>query len=406
MKSKYDKTEGTFYERVFSPTHIEVLGIEKPEKRTWEQARTGYRKLVIKDKQGASIEVVGTGLVSRVLQYLRPHTNMPNASLRDLRDLKPGKLEKMLNSALKKSKKELKFLFDDNGNLKGIASTMHEQISWSQVRKIIEGAVREVCGRVEEPISYGHFDGKHPFKWTFRLPLENENVSAWVGVHAGNNIIKGRSGIHVSSKFRTERRDGKDGSGAPACLNWCGMWSVPLQFFGIDTQRLKTTAKVLGAEKVKALALSQFHIKPDMGKFKAEVREQLEEMVPALEAMQVIIDESIHSPLNRTEMEAILHAYQTKVQLPKYIVEQIMKQLKEETIWGFSQAISWVRTHGEFKQFRICKPIEDRPLTRTLENIAGEVLSLTPTINDFHAKVGEITLKRLLPKEQEVKTSG
>jgi hypothetical protein len=400
MKNKFSEEEGTFYERVFCPSHIKVLGLEKPEdrKRTWEEARRGNLKLVITDERGAKIEVEGTRLVSRVLQYLRPYMKMADAGLNELREVEPSRLEKMLNKALQKSKKDLKFMFDDQGNLRGIASTMHEQISWSKVRAIIEGAVKEVCGRVEQPKSFGHFDAEQPFRWTYKLPLQNKNVSAWVGVHAGNNIIKGRSGIHLWSKFRTER-EGE--GGAPACLNWCGMWSVPLKWFNIDTQRLNNIASMIGAEQVQTLKMAQFHIKPNLERFQGEVTEQLEGMVKAVEAIKVVINKSVHSPLSKSEMRAILTAYQNKVNLPDYIIKQIMDNVREETVWGFSNAISWVRTHGEFKQFRICKDIEDRPLTRTLENIAGEVLSLTPTINDFHQKVGEITLDRLVPKEEQ-----
>jgi len=118
-------------------------------------------------------------------------------------------------------------------------------------------------------------------------------------------------------------------------------------------------------------------------------------LAKSVEAIKTVIDKSIHSPLAKAEMKAILEAYAVKTQLPKYVIEQIMANIDEETVWGLSQAISWVRTHGEFKDFKICKPVEERDLTQKLENIAGEVLSLTPTINDFHKKVGEITLERL-----------
>jgi len=124
-------------------------------------------------------------------------------------------------------------------------------------------------------------------------------------------------------------------------------------------------------------------------------------MVKAMAKMQVIIDESIHSPLSWDEMEAILEAYRRKAGLPKYIAEQILEHVEEATVWGFSQAVSYVRTHGHFKEFKICKDVEDRELTRKLENIAGEVLSLTPTINAFHEKVGDITIEKLLPGEEK-----
>jgi hypothetical protein len=75
----------------------------------------------------------------------------------------------------------------------------------------------------------------------------------------------------------------------------------------------------------------------------------------------------------------------------------------EETIWGFSNAVSWVRTHGDFKftnsSHPMFKSVEDRDLTWRLEKIAGEVLSLTPTINDIHKKHGDITLEFLVGED-------
>lgn len=45
------------------------------------------------------------------------------------------------------------------------------------------------------------------------------------------------------------------------------------------------------------------------------------------------------------------------------------------------------------------KSVEDRDLTWRLEKIAGEVLSLTPTINDIHKKHGDITLEFLVGED-------
>lgn len=395
----YSQEIGTYYERVFAPEKVRVIPIEQKtgEKRTWEQAREGNLKLVLEDKNGQTMEVKGTRLVGRVLMYLQPFCNM---ALSDLKELPADQLQVVLDDAMPKFGKQIKGLFDDEGHLMGVASTMHKQIPWSEIRKIIEQAVKDVCGEV---ISSGT---ESSFRWNYGIPLKNKNVSAWIGVHAGNNIIQGRSGVHLWSRFRTER-EGNGGTGAPACLNWCGMWQAPLKWFNVELKRLNNLYKVIGAEKVEALQLSQFHIKPDMGKFAESVKDQLAKMVKAVEAMQVVIDKSIHSPLKRSEMKAILEAYRQRTNIPEYVIKQIHEQMEkeEESVWGFSQAVSWVRTHGNFKQFRICKDVEDRELTRRLENIAGEVLSLTPTINDIHKKHGDITLDFLIPQQAVAKTA-
>jgi len=400
--------EGLYYEKLFSPVKIEVRKSKrkvdekgKPLRRSWAQARRGELTLILEDQNGEKLKVEGTNLVSRVLGYLQPYTGFSSVS--EIKSKPETEMQQILENALVKVKergKQIKGLFDKKGNLCGIASTMHKQISWQEVRNIIETAVREVCGKVVQPE-----DSQHPFRWSYQVPVKNDGISAWIGVHGGNNLIQGRSGVHIWSRWRNEREElDRGGIRRPACLNWCGMWQAPLQFFKIDATRLDNIYKVLGAENVEALKLAQFHINPDMQKFAEEVKTQLKSMVKAMKKMRVVIDQSINSPLAFSEMAAILEAYSRKAGIPEYVVKQIMEHAKEmgqQTIWGFSNAVSWVRTHGEFKNFAICKPVEDRDLTRKLENIAGEVLSLTPTINDIHKRVGEITLERLLPGESK-----
>jgi len=392
------REEGMYYEKMFSPVSIKLVKVKRdPEqKRSWDEARKGEISLILEDQNGEKLKVEGNRLVGRVLGYLKSYTGL---GISDMKEMPAEELQQLLDKTcvkVRNEKKQFKALFDENGKLSGIVSTIHKQISWKKVREIVEKAVQEVCGQVVQPEGTDH-----PFRWSYHVPVEAENqsVSAWVGVHAGNNIINGRSGVHIWSRWRTERAESEGGIQRPACLNWCGMWMAPLQFFGIDTRRMDNIYKVLGAENVENLKLAQFHISPDMEEFAKEVKGQLKGMVKSMKKMKVVIDESIHSPLSRKEMEAILEAYRRKLNLPKYVIEQILDQVRAETVWGFSQAVSWVRTHGEFKEFKICKPVEDRDLTRKLENMAGEVLSLTPTINDLHRKVGEITLEKLLPGE-------
>lgn len=381
--------EGLYYERVFGPEKVRVMFREKDGKQEID-------KLVFEDKNGQTLEVSGKRLISRVLMYYAKYTEFKNVS--ELRKLAPNILESVLNEAIPKRNKDLKALYDDQGRLCGIASTIHEQISWAKIREIIEGIVKELTGQVIKPESY-----EHPFKWSYKVPSKNPNVSSWIGVHAGNNIIQGKSGIRIFSRFRTER---EGPGGAPACLNWCGMWQVPQQFFNIEVKRLNNIVKYLGAENVENINLLQFHLKGSSEELKEELHEGIAKLVKAMEKITPVIDKSIHSPLSKAEMENILLAYQTrsKSYLPDYIVEQILEHVEEETVWGFSQAVSWVRTHGKFKftesTHPMFKDVEDRELTWRLEAIAGEVLSLTPTINDIHKKYGEITLEFLVGEEK------
>jgi hypothetical protein len=387
--------EGMYYERVFGPEKVRVMFNE-----TREHDSSSISKIVFEDRNGQSLEISDGRLVSRVLMYYAKYTDFKNVA--ELRKLAPDVLQQALNTAIPKRGKVLKAMYDEQGRLQGIASIMHEQVSWAKVREVVETAIREVAGSVSKPDR----DAELPFKWTYGLPVQNENVSGWVGVHAGNNIIKGHSAIKVFSRWRTERFDDRGGVRRPACLNWCGMWQFPEQFFKVPMKRLDSIAKIVGAEQIRDVSMLQFHIKPDMEAFKTELKTGLVQMIMTMEKIQPVIDKSIHSPLSKVEMENILLAYQTKGKsyIPDYIAGQIIAHVDEETVWGFSQAVSWVRTHGDFKFVTstnaMFKPVEERDLTWRLENIAGEVLSLTPTINDIHKKHGEITLEFLVGAEQ------
>jgi hypothetical protein len=390
--SRQDKPsveEGMYYERIFGPEKVRVMFNDKQE----------LAKIVFEDKNGQSLEVSEPRLVSRVLMYYAKHTDFKKVA--ELRKLAPDVLQQALNTAIPKRNKEIKALYDDQGKLQGIASTMHEQISWAKVKQIIEGVISKVTGEVIKPEAKEAL----PFKWSYRVPVRNNNVSSWVGVHAGNNIIKGKSGIRVFSRFRTERQEGT-GVKRPACLNWCGMWQFPQQFFNIDVKRLDNILNYVGADRVKDIEMFQFHIKPDMDQFSRDLEHGVGNMVEAMKKITPVINKSIHSRLSKAEMENILLAYQSRGNsyLPDYILKQILEHVEDETVWGFSQAVSYVRTHGDFKftssSHPMFKPVEDRDLTWRLENIAGEILSLTPTINDIHKKHGKITLEFLVGEDK------
>jgi len=388
VQSEPSLEEGMYYEKVFGPEKVKVDFNDKGE----------LQKLVFEDKNGQTLEVAEERLVSRCLMYFAKYTDFGNVA--ELRKLAPNLLEQALNTAIPKRNKDLKAMYDKEGKLQGIASTMHEQISWQKIKQIIEGTVQKLTGKVIQPENH-----EHPFKWSYQVPAGDKNVSTWVGVHAGNNIIKGKSGVKIFSRFRTEREGMRGGIKQPACHNWCGMWQFPEQFFKVPLKGLDSIINYVGKENVKDIELLQFHLRPDLKGFEQELSGKIANMIKSMEKITPVINQSVHSALNRNEMKNILWAYQAKSKsyLPDYIVEQILKHVEDETIWGFSQAVSWVRTHGEFKFVTstnaMFKDVEDRDLTWRLENIAGEVLGLTPTIIDIHKQRGEITLDFLVGEE-------
>lgn len=267
----------------------------------------------------------------------------------------------------------MKLYFDDQGTLHGIASMMHQQISWSKIRNIVESSVKEAFGKIEMPQTPSQLTNR----WTYSMPIKDDNVSAHITVDAGNNIIKGRSGIRVYSRFRTEA---KGNGGAPACLNWCGMWQVPLEVFNLKCERLPGSQ----AKDVSDLSMMEIHMTKtleNLPEVQAELTAKMKKLEKAAKTTFIpLIKESRKVALTKPEMEAILKAYAAKTSLPEYIQKQIMANVEESTVWGFSQAISWCRTHGQFDERRSQLPREERGITKTLESISGEVLSLTPTI--------------------------
>ena len=139
-------------------------------------------------------------------------------------------------------------------------------------------------------------------------------------------------------------------------MNWCGMWQFPEQFFNIKIERLHSIEKLVGTENVSNIKLLQLHMRTDMKEFQAEIEIGIANMIKAMKKITPVIEKSIHSPLSKTEMRDILLAYQAKAKsfLPDYILEQIMDNVLDDTIWGFGQAISFVRTHGNKCNVQTC----------------------------------------------------
>jgi hypothetical protein len=401
-KVEFDPQEGTWYEKVFSPENVEVFRdvvgtTEKTQLGRQTPKRVRFQtRLVLSDKRGHKLEVKGRRLVHRVMMYLQPWTSFGSlGALAELEENQPDKLQDTLTRAAKKAKRQLKTYFDDQGNLHGIASTIHQQISWARIRELVEGAVKKAYRVVNTP------EVVQPTanKWTYRMPIQDKhnNVSAWVTVDGGNNIIKGRSGIRVFTRLRTDR--GGPG-GAPACLNWAGMWSVPLQFFGLKTERLG-----MKESEETQLNMMELHLKStaeNMDEIEALLATKMKGMAKTVEKHMIpVIEESRKVALTKKEMKAILEAYAEKVHLPEYIIEQILDSVEESTVWGFSNAVSWCRTHGQFDERRSQLLREQRPLTQILENIAGEVLSLTPTLKKLKAVLPNKTITQKVLTEPQ-----
>lgn len=393
--------EGMFYEKAFAPIFAKL----KTEKMTFynlkgEPVEKNIRVLTLSDINEEEMTVVGNKLITRVCYYLRKKTEFKGLhTCKPMTDLEDKELEEVLQSALDDAEEDgdpinLKFLLDHQDELVSIVSTKHEQISWAKLREVIERPIKDEFGelRVEE---FG------TGRYSYRVPIDNKDgdVSAWVGLDVGNNKKMGRSGIRIFTRFRTEKGRG----GVPACLNWANLWQEPLAFFNVPVVRLHES---IDKALVKSLNMQEVHLTntaQGLEELEQQVRETLPQMKKAIEEyIPKFITASKEVALTVKEMDAILEAYSVKVQLPQYIRAQIIeiaKWQKQFNVWGFSNAVSWVRTHGEIRKSK--NDHENHSVVRNLESVAGEILSLTPTIKALKEKVGTITLKTLIKPQKE-----
>jgi len=296
---------------------------------------------------------------------------------RDLRAMAPEKKLPYIQQALNMRKTPLKILFAGDHAV-SVVTARHKQFNIQKISRQIIDATKEMLGDVEIIKQ-----GTHTL---FRLPIKNKYISVWLRMYPGNNMVKGASAIRFSTSFRTEF----SGGDAPACLNWANVWTVPQKLFNVRTTRLRDLTKVIGKEKVKLLVGRTIHTTKneiDINAFKQYVSE----LVKLEPEINKTIKLALETPLTLAEMKAILFAYHHNGKLPKYLMKKIIENVKEETVWGLSQAVSWVRTHEEYRGMDK-KDREEIRNTRVLENIAGEIISIAPMIADLKAKVGQITL--------------
>lgn len=386
----YNPEEGTFYEKVMFPNKITVLEEGEDE--------ASQRVAILEDKNGEKMTVRGNRVVHRLFQVFvnqllkdKMTSHLWKKSNKEISTT----LTKVMKAQIKKFLEKpptVKFLVDANGKVHGATSTLHKQISWSEVRKIVESAITKAYGKTAT-LEFGDT------RWDYKIPVESENVSAWAEVERGTNLGMGRAGIRVHGRFRTESTD--FGMTSP-CHNWAGLWSPVLSLFDIKDE------KILRIPNHDVINTRHVHMR---GTFSNE--ESIEELAQNLLTLKAgvielnkAIENSKHIPLSYKEMEAILDAYDEKVHLPKYSKLDILDRAKwqdSETVYAFSQAISWIRTHGELRQKKTESDREFLTLTKKLENMAGEIYFLSPTIQSFHEQIGEITFDKLILKPKRVK---
>jgi len=218
--------EGMFYERVFGPTSVEVKVDPESGKRV---------AVVLRDENAETLTITDSHALRRLYHYYRLPLGL---DFKDIYSVEPERQQQLINQSISKTRRKLKFLFDKTGRIVSVVTPLHKQISWRQVRKAVEKAISNVYGGVELS------DGLENI-YSYCMPIENEKVSLWAKVHAGNNLIKGRSAVRISTRIRTEF-DTASGGMRPPCMNWANLWQQPLKFFNIDVKRLSDIVETAG----------------------------------------------------------------------------------------------------------------------------------------------------------------
>ena len=388
-----DLEEGMFFEQIFSPAFVQVNEAEIDDKKVQ------YMELVNAD--GETIRLDNGHPQTHVMHfYWLDRGN----KVSEYSSASPDEKSKMLNGQIeaifqkKEAYKTLKFFYDPLLGYVSVASLKHKQISWSAVHDTVDAAILAVYGDVTRmaPQDRGNV-------WTYRLPVESKYVSVWAEVEAGNNKKQGRSAIRINTKVRTEFDRPSGGIAAP-CLNWAHLWNVALNSLGLKAKtinkakgfRLETED---GAAAVAPTMVNTFDIHLQSTEILQELIEgplrQLKEFAESV-VLKEYIELSITELIKAEEAVDMLDAYSDIHNLPAYIRNAILAKFKADedlTVWGFSQAVSWVRTHGDL---RGKQPRGQKSITFVLERIAGEVLSLAPTLQQWHRELGDITYEQLL----------
>jgi len=339
---------------------------------------------------GRRVKVEKRGARSSVYLYLRGKHKLKRP---EVWDLDPEKRSDLLTRNLKEYEEDgkartFKLIFADDGSIDAVVTDQHKQIPYSDIKGIVEEAIREAVPDAQ------FYDRGIERYWTYSLPVHSNYVRSYVGIDAGVNKPKGRCAVYIYTRFEVVYA-GKEGQRAP-CHNWA-YWFRPAKFFGIDLNKMPIPEpyRKLDDLSAKAVHVQGTEIQKD------DIKTAIKTIMDSADIIDPIIEDAMNVRLDKKEMEAILSAYEETVGLPKYLKEMIMENVEDMDLWGLSNAVSWVRTHGELKKGQV-ENREERPIISRLENIAGELMTLGPAVREIKKRIPghKITADILLKPEE------
>lgn len=377
-------------------TRMEVLaendGMYKEKNSEIQEIKFGAnqqgRYMKIQDDDNDGFSTNDKRVFWRIFRFLKEETDYDAAE--ELKQQSVGELSNVLTEAIQQTDKDFKLLILD-GELINIVSQQHKQIPWSEVREAVENGMVEVFG--EEP-DVNEFTPKNI---NFEMPADlNEYVQGYFAVDLGSNAGLGRASILTFPRTKTINNVLGD---APACLNWSRAWIEVDRVGNLDSSRLNSMVE-LDIEDLGTRTIHTSNQEMDSKLF----TDIIADFKDGIQATETVMDESVEEELTRSEMAEILFTYYNNDKIPKYIIPVIVNNIEDQSVWGLSQAISYVRTHGT-DEFRTRKgdPFNS-DLADNLERISSEIISVTPMIHELHDRGHDITQDLLAnpPEEFEV----
>jgi len=372
QKSELATPTGLYEEKTILPTHIEFI-YDEDTKKEFAKVTTSDEEFIISDKRAYKMFFY---------YYDKKH-------LHKLLQLPPEEKTTVINKFLKYNAKKFKLQLNSDGEVAFIVSNKFQQIAWDVVKTAVNSAIAKTYKVMPET-----FD-RLPNAWDYKMPLKHDYLDFWCEVYAGRNLgSQSRRTLTIAVRARTivPLKGMKS-----ACLNW-STWKPVSNWFNVATRHINNVAP-----SIKNLITKSIHVK--QGKDRIDIQElttAFKEQAKALNKSIKVIDNCIHTELDKDEIQAIIEMYAITKHLPKYVLKDLPDLIKEPTIWGLSNAFSFFRTHCEYKRTK--KPREEAGLTTTLDFIAGELMIVSPLIAELKKQFNKITKDLLLtpPKDYKV----
>ena len=372
QKSELATPTGLYEEKTILPTHIEFI-YDEDTKKEFAKVTTSDEEFIISDKRAYKMFFY---------YYDKKH-------LHKLLQLPPEEKTTVINKFLKYNAKKFKLQLNSDGEVAFIVSNKFQQIAWDVVKTAVNNAIAKTYKVMPET-----FD-RLPNAWDYKMPLKHDYLDFWCEVYAGRNLgSQSQRTLTIAVRARTivPLKGMKS-----ACLNW-STWKPVSNWFNVATRHINNVAP-----SIKNLITKSIHVK--QGKDRIDIQElttAFKEQAKALNKSIKVIDNCIHTELDKDEIRAIIEMYAITKHLPKYVLKDLPDLIKEPTIWGLSNAFSFFRTHCEYKRTK--KPREEAGLTTTLDFIAGELMIVSPLIAELKKQFNKITKDLLLtpPKDYKV----